>query len=160
MNRFLRIAFLPFLLLVHVVEKLSGQRERREEQVHNLVDSRPAMLPDGFLSHFSNSDDLRVALAVRHAFAQATGLPVNSIYPSNSIRDLGRLQFDGLDVLDIIFRTEKIANVHIDKAQLMESFESNSWDKLLQFATLVAQHSMSIHDSMSQNSLLFMKQAT
>jgi hypothetical protein len=112
-RRSARLVFFPFYLVSIGLGKITGEEKWQREQVRKMVDERPPMSSDDFLSHFDPDIDQRLVLAVRHAFSQSTGLPIEAIHPDDSIMDLGRLQLLGFDVLDIVFRTEKIADRRI-----------------------------------------------
>ena len=94
----------------------TGYREFSQSREHwRQWQLRPPQSNEEFLSGcgFSpESADATLALAVRNALGETSGIPAPTIYAADSMRDS---IWDSMVLLDVWFRTEKAAGVKIEK---------------------------------------------
>jgi len=94
----------------------TGQREFLQSREHwRQWQLRPHQSSEEFLSGCGcspESADATLALAVRNALAETSGIPAPTIYAGDSMRDS---IWDSMVLLDVWFRIEKAAGVRIDK---------------------------------------------
>ena len=79
-------------------------------------------------------------LAVRRAVAESTGLPAEASYLQDRIADLWRMQWDGPDHLDLVFRLERTLAIRISRPmteKIAESVRSHRDGEFREFAAAV-----------------------
>ena len=79
-------------------------------------------------------------LAVRRAAAEPTGLPAEAIYPQDRIADLWRMQWDGPDHMDLVFRLERTLATKISRPmteRIAASIRSHRDGEFREFAAAV-----------------------
>jgi hypothetical protein len=95
-----------------------GQRRRMESD-------RPPLSDAAFLGSVPIGEgEGALWLAVRRAVADSIGLPCEAIYPEDRLADLWRMQSLGPDLMDIIFRMERLLGFRISRRSLDLSFRS------------------------------------
>jgi hypothetical protein len=96
----------------------SHVRERRwyKEQRHRMESDRPPLSDAAFLGSVpGGAAEKSLLLAVRRAVAESVGLPSEAIHPEDRLADLWRMQCLGPDLMDIIFRLERLLGVKISR---------------------------------------------
>jgi hypothetical protein len=113
-----------FYLAVIIVSSIRDGRWYKEQQRRMQAD-RPSLPDAAFLGSVAISEgEGPLWLAVRRAVAESVGLPYEAIYPENRLADLWRMQCIGLgpDLLDLIFRLERILGFKINRRSIDASF--------------------------------------
>src|SRR5580700_748619 len=83
------VLFFPFWLLLVVAHEASGEGRWYRRQAEMMVNERPRMSDEEFLSHEGVADDdAPIWLAVRRAMAISVDIPTSCIYPSDRMNDL------------------------------------------------------------------------
>jgi hypothetical protein len=105
----------------------SSVREGRwyKEQRRRMESDRPPLPDADFLGSVPiGAGEGPLWLAVRRAVAESIGLPGEAIHPEDRLADLWRMQFLGLgpDLMDIIFRLERILGVKINRRSIDAAF--------------------------------------
>jgi hypothetical protein len=106
-----------------------------------MEDDRPP-LPDAEYLHSvpAGPGEGPLWLAVRRAVAESTGLPTEAIYPQDRVADLWRMQWDGPDHLDLVFRLERTLAIKISRPmteKIAESIRSRRDGEFREFAAAV-----------------------
>ena len=71
---------------------------------------------------------------------EPTGLPAEAIYPQDRIADLWRMQWDGPDHLDLVFRLERTLAIRIGRPiteKIVENIRSHRDGEFREFAAAV-----------------------
>ena len=112
----LKALLYPLWLLMLVIDEISGEKRWYWEQRCRMEFDR-LPLPDAeFLRSVPvESGKEPLWLAVRRAAAEPTGLPAEAIYPQDRIADLWRMQWDGPDHMDLVFRLERTLAIRISR---------------------------------------------
>jgi hypothetical protein len=112
----LKALLYPFWLLMLVIDRISGERRWYWQQRCRMEFDRPPLSDAEFLASVPvESGDEPRWLAVRRAVAEPTGLPAEAIYRQDRIADLWRMQWDGPDHLDLVFRLERSLAIRISR---------------------------------------------
>lgn len=112
-----KILFFPVGLLLWGLEEISGGGWWYRRQRRRMVEERPPLTADEFLKAVNAAAaDARLWLAVRHAMAERIGVPDEAVYPHDRLADLWRMHWIGLDLLDFLFRLERILGKKIMRA--------------------------------------------
>ena len=92
-----------------------AQRQRMESD-------RPALSDAAFLDLVPvGASEEQLWLAVRRAVAESVGVTCEAIYPADRLADLWRMQWLGPDLLDLIFRLERILGIKISRKSIDNS---------------------------------------
>jgi hypothetical protein len=103
----------------------SWTREHRwyTDQRRRMESDRPPLSNAAFLSSVPvGAGEGPLWLAVRRAVADSIGLPCEAIYPEDRLADLWRMQSLGPDLMDIIFRMERLLGFKISRRSIDASF--------------------------------------
>jgi len=104
----IEVLLYPFWLLLVVSHEASGEGRWYRRQAEMMVNERPRMSDEEFLrGEGVAAEDAPIWLAVRRALAKSVDVPTTSIYASDRMNDLMRMQFPMADVLEICFRVER-----------------------------------------------------
>jgi hypothetical protein len=131
----------PLWLLMLLIDAISGERRCYwQHRCRMEFDRRP--LPDAeFLRSVPvESGEEPLWLAVRRAAAEPTGLPAESIYPQDRIADLWRMQWEGPDHMDLVFRLERTLAIRISRPmteRIAASIRSHRDGEFREFAAAV-----------------------
>jgi hypothetical protein len=133
--------FYPLYLLMLGIDEISGEGRWDRQHRRRMELDRPP-LPD---VEFIRSVPVihgegPLWLAVRRAVTEPTDLPAEAIYPQERIADLWRMQWEGLDVIDLVYRLERILAIKITCPvieQFPESIRSGRKGELREFAAAV-----------------------
>ena len=113
---FKALAF-PFYLLMLCIEEISGEGHWYRKQRRRMESDRPPLPDADFLRLVPvEPGEEPLWLAVRRAVAEPTGLPAEALYPQDPIADLWRMQWLGPDLMDLVFRLERILTIRISPA--------------------------------------------
>lgn len=131
----LSFALLPLVLLIRLMEEISGEGRwyRKQRAVFECRTGRP-------VASFSlplSAEQVEIWDEVRRAVGESVGVDFNTIYPDDSMATLGRMQFLGPDPLDVLFHLE---------AQLDCKIEMRSYDEKLLLAGTFHEYAMVIID--------------
>jgi hypothetical protein len=91
-------------------------RERRwyKAQRQLMESDRPPLCDGAFLDLVPvEPGEEQLWLAVRRAVAESAGLTCEAVYPDDRLSDLWRMQWLGPDLMDLIFRLERILGFKI-----------------------------------------------
>ena len=113
-----------FYLAAMIVSSIRDGRWYKEQRRRMQAD-RPSLPDAAFLGSVAIIEgEGPLWLAVRRAVAESVGLPYEAIYPEDRLADLWRMQCIGLgpDLLDIIFRLERILGFKINRRSVDVSF--------------------------------------
>jgi hypothetical protein len=112
----------PFYLLLRLIEEVSGEGRWYRQQRRLMEEDRP-LLSDAELLHLVpvQPGDEPLWLAVRRAVAESTGLPPEALHPLDKLADLWRMQWIGPDIMDLVFRLERILAVKIPRSAIERS---------------------------------------
>lgn len=89
---------------VGICDVLSGERRWYKDQKKRMTEDRPAMSHVEFLKRLQLPDETNaIAVVVRQAFADQTGLPETAIYPDDEVDIFMRMMSPWGDKLDITF---------------------------------------------------------
>jgi hypothetical protein len=102
--------------LVWLVDEIIGKGAWWRGRRHHIESERPLLSDaESLRSQGIGADGAPLWLAIRTALADSVGLPCEAIYPEDRIMDLWRIQWGGLDLLDIVFRLERSLGVRITR---------------------------------------------
>jgi hypothetical protein len=131
----------PLWLLMRVIDAISGERRWYWQQRCRMEFDRPPLPDAQFLPSVPvQSGEGPLWLAVRRAVADSTGLPAEAIYPQDRIADLWRMQWDGPDHLDLVFRLERTVAIRISRPMtenIAENIRSHRDGEFRDFAAAV-----------------------
>ena len=121
-------AIIVFVIVLAFLDipRVRGVRRAYLETHENLTDEEFIRLGE-----FS-SEDLRFALGIRNAFAGFMRVPPSAVHPSDSLGQLNKFAFDGMDFLDLVFRIERELNIRIpDKSKIWNPlFEEKKFEEV------------------------------
>ena len=115
---FWTLGFVSCVALAFIVFLWSFESEGRwyRKQRRRMELSRSGLADEGFLNSVQAAPgEGPLWLAVRRAVADSIGLPAEAIQPQDRLADLWRMQCLGPDIMDIVFRLERILAVRIDR---------------------------------------------
>jgi hypothetical protein len=113
---FLKAPLYPLYLLLLGIDVISGENRWYWQQRRRMEDDRPPLPdPEYLCSVPVEPGETPLWLAVRLAVAELTGLPAVAIYPQDRIADLWRMQWDGPDHRDLVFRLERTLAIRISR---------------------------------------------
>jgi hypothetical protein len=131
----------PLWLLMLGIDVISGERRWYWQQRCRMEFDRPPLPDAEFLRSVPvESGEEPLWLAVRRAVAESTGLPAEAIYPQDRIADLWRMQWEGPDHLDLVFRLERTLAIKISRPmteKIAESIRSHQDGEFREFAAAV-----------------------
>jgi len=117
--RLLELLLVPLYLLFRCVEEVSGEgRWYRQQRRRMECERSPLSDADYVQAVGAEPGTERFWLAVRQAVADSIGVPAVAIHARDQLADLWRMQWVGPDLLDIVFRLERLLEVKISRNQL------------------------------------------
>lgn len=121
----LKLLLFPIYLLMRVVEEITGEGRWYRQQRRRMESDRPPLTDADFLCAVSAAPgEEPLWLAVRQAMGDSIGLPVQALYPQDSIADLWRMQWLGPDLLDFTFQLERALSVKLSRP-MIEKFSGD-----------------------------------
>jgi hypothetical protein len=128
----------PLYLLILGIDVISGENRWYWRQRRRMEDDRPPLPDAEYLRSVPVEPGERpLWLAVRRAVAEPAGLPAEAIYPQDRIADLWRMQWEGPDHLDLVFRLERTLAIRIGRPmteKIVESIRSHRDGEFREFA--------------------------
>jgi hypothetical protein len=117
-------------------------RERRwyKAQRQRMESDRPPLCDAAFLDLVPiGPGEEQLWLAVRRAVAESVGLTCEAVYPEDRLADLWRMQWLGPDLMDLIFRLERILGFKISRQSIDASLNVRYGQEgeFLEFAELL-----------------------
>jgi hypothetical protein len=137
----LKALLYPLWLLMLVIDEISGERRWYWQQRCRMEFDRSPLPDVEFLrSVLVESGEEPLWLAVRCAVAASTGLPAEAIYPQDRLADLWRMQWEGPDHMDLVFRLERTLATKISRPmteRIAASIRSHRDGEFREFAAAV-----------------------
>lgn len=131
----------PLWLLMLCINVISGENRWYWQQRRRMEDDRPPLPDAEYLRSVPVEPGERpLWLAVRRAVAEPTGMPAEAIYPQDRIADLWRMQWEGPDHPDLVFRLERTLAIRISRPmteKIAESIRSHRDGEFREFAAAV-----------------------
>ncbi|MFO0892463.1 MAG: hypothetical protein U0790_25390 [Isosphaeraceae bacterium] len=119
----LAIAAGAALTFAVIIQSLLRERRWYKKQRRLMEFDRPPLPDAAYLAAVPIAQgEETLWLAVRRAVAESIGLACEAIYPEDRLADLWRMQWLGPDLMDIIFRLERIVGIKIRREWLDDSF--------------------------------------
>jgi hypothetical protein len=110
----LEVLLFPPYVLMRFLDEITGEAHWYRKQRRRMEQERPSLSDTSFLEAVdAHAQDQSLWVALRGAFAESIGVPPAAVRPGDRLADLWRMQWTGPDLLDVLFRIERVLGIKI-----------------------------------------------